>query len=220
MANQLELVYNNLGNMLEAGVPVVKALWTASTAASGRLRKAINNVAHDAFQGESLADSMVKTRQFKRLDIQLIRVGEISGGLTLLFKELANWYGLCNRISRTVKSGMVLPMVQFHFVAIFVPGILWLMSELSGSGNFTGHSAIKLGLGILSLFYIPAVVIFAIVRFTPQTGPLRFLLDAIVQLIPGMSYAFRHLALSRFFRNFQLCLNVGVPIDGEFNSQA
>jgi len=66
LVNQLELVYNNLGNMLEAGVPVVKALRTASTAASGRLRKAINNVAHDASQGESLADSMVKTRQLKR----------------------------------------------------------------------------------------------------------------------------------------------------------
>jgi len=214
LANRLELVYNNLANMLAAGLPVVKALRTAGSAGRRHHSKAFNQLAELASQGEAIADGMEQNRRvFKRMDTQLIRVGEQSGGLPRILKELSKWYGLSNRIQRTIKGRLILPLMQLHFVAIFIPGIMYVMHEFSHNQmGFPADKAIRLGISILSVMYVPALVSFLIVRYTPQTGPLRLTMDFIVQRIPGLGYAFRHLAYARYFRNFQLCLNAGMPI--------
>ncbi len=214
MANKLELIYLNLANMLAAGVPVIKALRTAGSAGKWRHRKAFNRLADLASQGEGLADGMEQNKRvFKRLDAQLVRVGEEAGGLPRILKELSGWYGLSNRLQRTIKARLYFPLMQLHFVAVFVPGILYFMHEFSkGSLGFPADKAISLGLVILSIMYVPALISFLIIRYTPQTGLLRLLLDSIVQFIPILGYAVRHLAYSRYFRNFQLCLNAGMPI--------
>jgi type II secretory pathway component PulF len=214
LANKLEMIYNSLSNMLGAGVPVVKALRTAASAGRRHHRHAFNQLAELASQGESIADGMERNpKVFKVMDTQLIRVGEESGGLPRIIKELSNWYALSNRVQRIIKGRVIFPLLQLHFVAFFVPGILYFMHDFSnGMIGYTADKSIKLCIGILSVLYVPATIGFLIVRFTPQTGPLRVTMDAIVQRIPGISAAFRHLAYARYFRNFQLCLNSGMPI--------
>lgn len=212
MANKLETIYHNLSIMFEAGVPILKALRTAGAAGKSRWQRAFNRLADHAAEGDALADAMSKDpRRFVPLDVQLVRVGEESGNLPLMLRELSGWYALCNRLNRQIRSGLTLPVMIFHFAAIFVPGMDYLTSELTG-GNMTLNDMYWDIIHFLSFMYVPAGIILFIINCTPKTGPLRWLMDLITLQIPFIGYAFKQLALSRFCQNFHLCYSAGVPM--------
>lgn len=212
MANKLEHVYHNLSLMLEAGVPVLKALRHSGAVAKGRLPRTFNALAEQVAEGESIADAMKKHRRvFAPLDVQMIQVGEESGNLPLMVNELSKWYALCNDLNKTILAGMVFPLLIFNFVAILIPGVNYLV-ELINGGNPSVASFVWGVVNILWLLYVPMIVILLIIKFTPKTGPLRWLLDRVSLKIPFLGYALKHLAISRFTRNFCLCYSAGVPM--------
>ena len=214
MANKLELIYLNLGNMLEAGLPVVKALRTAGNVGMWKYRRAFTFLADQAAAGSTIAEAMEQRRGvFRLIDRQLVHVGETSGGLPRILKELGKWYGLNNRIRAEIRSRLMMPLLQYHFVILFVPSILMVMNSFSqGAMGMTQDRAIALGIALASILYVPATFYVLVATFTPQTGPLRYLLDIIVQIIPALGAAMREMAYGRYFRNFELCLKAGVPI--------
>jgi type IV pilus assembly protein PilC len=66
--------------------------------------------------------------------------------------------------------------------------------------------------GILLLFWIPAVIVVLVVRMTPKTGLLRRVLDHIVLRIPVLGTAMYKLALCRFLWVFHAMCKAGVPV--------
>ena len=56
------------------------------------------------------------------------------------------------------------------------------------------------------------MLVLATVNFTPETGPLRYVVDWIGIKIPILGRAVRRLALSRYFRIFNMLFSSGVPI--------
>ena len=212
MANKLEPIYHNLSVMLEAGVPIIKALRHSGQAGQRHWRRAFDALADHVADGDALADAMRKNpRRFVPLDIQLVQVGEESGNLPLMLGELSGWYALRNKLNRIIRSGMTLPVMIFHFAAFFIPGMAYITSSLTG-GSMTMTDVVWKMIHILSWMYVPAATILFIINFTPKTGPLRWLLDLIILKIPCVGYAFKHLALSRFCQNFHLCYSAGVPM--------
>ncbi len=68
-------------------------------------------------------------------------------------------------------------------------------------------------LATLAIFYVPGLIVWGIVRFTPETGPLRALLDGFTLHLPVLGRAMRDLALSRYCRTFEMLYACGsVPI--------
>jgi len=212
LANKLENAYHNLALMLEAGVPILKSLRHSGAVAKGRIPRAFNALADHVAEGDSLADAMEKHRRvFVPLDIQMIQVGEESGNLPLMVQELSKSYALCNKLNKTIFAGMAFPLLIIHFVAFLIPTVRYLKSIILG-GDVTLGSVLWEMIGILSFLYIPICAIICIIKFTPKTGLLRWLLDAISLRIPFVGYALKHMALSRFTRNFCLCYSAGVEM--------
>jgi type II secretory pathway component PulF len=65
--------------------------------------------------------------------------------------------------------------------------------------------------GILMLFWAPAVIIVLIIRTTPKMGQARRVLDRIALRIPGLGSAIHKLAISRFCWAFHMLCKAGVP---------
>lgn len=207
MLSKRSIAYNNLAVMLHAGVPILKALRSASTGLKGKLPQGFRAMAHAAADGDSLADTMTKHPDiFPPLDITMVQVGEISGNLAEFLDSLAKWYQFGHKIKTTICNGMWLPIIVLH-TAAFVPYLPMLFMEF-----MTTREYLKNVVFILSLFYIPTAVILAIIYLTPKTGPLRTILDNFAIKIPLLGKALRHLALSRFCQAFHMLTKTGMDL--------
>jgi type II secretory pathway component PulF len=158
--------------MLEAGVPLLRCLNTITSGLEPRVRKAFAAVADGVSKGNSLAETMrLNPRMFSPLDVMLIDAGETSGNLGEMMGLLARWHELSGRMFRRMLAGLMLPVVVLTIAAFVVPVPKFVLGGWR-VGSYLGGVA-----GILLSFWIPAALIFLIVRATPKTGPFRRALD-------------------------------------------
>lgn len=157
--------------------------------------------------GNSIADVIQKyPRHFKRLDQILIRVGEETGQLSEMFESLSQWYAFRQRTQRVIRTGLILPVVMIHALALIAPIVPFAL------GGFHVGVYVQTMAGILAMFYIPTLLILGIIVFTPRYGPLRRLWDGFLMAVPLLGKAIRDLDLCRFSRVFSITYQAGIPI--------
>ncbi len=207
MSNSLALAYHNLSIMLDAGVPLLRSLNTLSSGLKPRMRAAFLRLADSVSKGNTLAETMTKSPNiFNPLDVMLIQAAETSGSLPESFKLLSEWHEFSGRIAKKMLSGMTLPVLLIHATAFIAPFPGFVLGDWQIGPYLT--SAVT----ILLLFYIPAAIIFIILRMTPKTGLFRRLLDRLTLRIPLLGRAVYKLALSRYCWVFHMLTKAGVPI--------
>jgi type IV pilus assembly protein PilC len=193
--------------MLDAGMPVLKALETTTAGLKGSLKNSFANLAKGASEGNSLAETMRKHPWvFAPIDIMLVEAAETSGNLPQSLKLLSQWYDFCNRLKHILLSGLLLPAAIITIAAPIMP----LPGLVLGQITFINYF-LQL-LVTLATFYVPFIIIIAIYRLLPNTGLLRRVLDNVVIRIPGLGQAIRKLALSRYCRTFNMLYEAGIPI--------
>jgi type II secretory pathway component PulF len=207
MSRKLAVSYYNLSIMLDAGMPVIKALETTTAGATGNLKKAFAALAKGTSKGDSIAETMKKFPwTFAPIDVMLVEVAEASGNLPKSFKHLSQWYEFRIRLKHIIISGLMLPLAILHIAAFIIPLPPLVLGQLSVGGFLLRV------LGTLAAFYIPLVVIIAVLRLMPNKGQLRRIFDTAILWIPGLGQAIRQLSISRFCRAFNLLYEAGIPI--------
>ena len=207
MSNSLALAYHNLSIMLDAGVPILRSLNTLSSGLKPRMQAAFLRLADSVSKGNTLAEEMTQSPNiFNPLDVMLIQAAEKSGSLPESFKLLSEWHEFSSRIAKKMLSGMSMPVLLIHATAFIAPFPGFVMGDWQIGPYLT--SAVT----ILLLFYIPAAIIFIILRMTPKTGLFRRLLDRLTLKIPLLGRAVYKLALSCYCWVFHMLTKAGVPI--------
>ncbi len=207
MPKSLAMAYDNLSTMLDAGVPLLRSLNTIASGLEPRMKKAFLAVADGVSKGNPLAETMSQNRRvFSPLDIMLIDAGETSGNLAELVSLLAGWHEMSRRMLRKMLAGLLLPVLILTIAAFVIPLPNYILGN-QRMGDFLLNVV-----GILLLFWIPAVIVVLVVRMTPKTGLLRRVLDHIVLRIPVLGTAMYKLALCRFLWVFHALCKAGVPL--------
>jgi type IV pilus assembly protein PilC len=207
VANSLALAYHNLSIMLDAGVPLLRSLNTVSSGLDPHTRVAFLRLAQSASKGNTLAETMTQSPSiFNPVDVTIIQAAETSGNLPESFKILSEWHEFSGRIRKKMLSGMFLPIFLLHATAFIVPFPGFVLGDWQIKPYLI--SAAK----ILLVLYIPAAIIFIILRMTPKTGLFRRLLDRLTLKIPLLGRAVYKLALSRYCWVFHMLTKAGIPI--------
>jgi len=207
MVKGLGPAYYNLSTLLDAGVPLLRSLRTVGAGLKGPLQQAFEQLTQAISKGTPLAEAMgMRPGVFVRLDIMIIHAAETSGNLGEALGLLAKWYEFSQRVRRRILAGLALPIVLIHLTALIAPFPAFVVG-----GWYIGPYIFSV-LGILSLFYVPAAIIVAIMRFTPPSGPARKTLDQVSLRIPVLGKALYKLALSRYSWVFHMLSKAGVPI--------
>lgn len=205
MADSRINLYHNLSTMLNAGVPIIRAIQNVQK--QGRFGRLFKKIEVHVASGMSLADIIeLYHREFKPLDRALISIGEQTGQVAEMLEQLSQWYAFRQRLANTMKIGAVLPIFYVHFAALTLPIVPFAL------GGWDKMVYIKGVLGILGAFYIPALLIAGIIYLTPRQGILRYILDSILVYTPVAGKAFRELSLSRYCKTFSIMYKAGVPI--------
>jgi len=127
---QVARVSRLLGTLLTGGIPLTRALETASESmGSGLLRGALVSAKGRVHEGQSLTDSLLQTGIFPPLAIEMVRVGESTGALPAMLESVAEFFdeevqtkttALLNLVEPAIMIGMGI-FVAFVLISLYLP---------------------------------------------------------------------------------------------------
>lgn len=222
-ARDLGVMYEQLADLLRAGVPMLRALQTlARTNTNARLRAILEQIAADVAEGEALADAMARQPQvFNELQNAMVRAGERGGFLEDVLADMSVYLERQDELRAKVRGAMIYPAL-LTIVGIFAVGIclIWLVPKFQPlfknmplplpsrvlfalSDALVNQWLISLSVGVL-------VLIGLIGFMRTERGRSQW---AWLQLkIPVVGNAILMVAITRFCRILGTMLASGVPI--------
>jgi len=213
-----------LATMVEAGVPLVKALEQLATGEKLIFKKIITSVADDISHGNTFSDSIARhPGAFSNLFVSICHAGEVAGALDKVLDQLATYMEYTEALRGKVVSAMRYPTFIFGFVALLVAGILWKLVPVF-EGLYSGFGA-KLPGPTLALVNIsdtfrtnlPLVLLLTLAlfigfRMAMMTEKFKFLFHKYLLYLPIFGIILKKNIWSVFSRTMALLLEAGTPI--------
>jgi type IV pilus assembly protein PilC len=113
-----------LSTLLSGGIPLVQGLQTAADSlGTALLRKTLERAAQLVREGQSLSSSLVATKVFPPLSIDMIEVGESTGALPVMLSSVAEFYEEDVNTTMGAALSLVEPAIMI-FMGIFVAFVL------------------------------------------------------------------------------------------------
>jgi type II secretory pathway component PulF len=208
-------LYHQLGSMITAGVPLIKAMEMASVNPAARAsRKTFLELIQHLQSGLTFSESMTHVQGWlPEFDIALLSVGESSGRLDASFKLLANYYTVRAKIIRDTIAGLVVTVATLHVFLLVFPLGLWIAfaqgifnSDYARCLPFLVEKAVVFGAGYGMVF----LLIYA--GQGKRGEQWRSLLESFMAPIPLLGTARKYLVLSRLAAALEALIGAGVSI--------
>lgn len=202
--SRMQIYYDSLATMLHSGLPIEKALSVIADETNNRqIRELAGFTISGIRNGLALSDIMLqRPGDFKRLDTAMVKAGEASGRLDLIFSTLARIYKDHLDNIMQLLSATAYPALLLH-AGFIIPAFPSLVLE--GFGAFAGSALLSIAilwtaLGLLLFLHISAWHTFCPVLYGEFLSKISFgLLDKII--------------LSRFLCSFSALFSSGVRVN-------
>lgn len=124
-ARNLSVFFEDMANMLHAGIAINETI-VALRGSSGlvQLTKALDSIGNGLKDGFSLAASFDKTKSFPGLVISMLKVGEKSGNLEKVLRDLSRHYSREADFIAGLKNALIYPFIVFSMLI----GIMFYIS--------------------------------------------------------------------------------------------
>ncbi len=222
---ELALFTRQFATVLNAGLPIVKALETLATQQKNEyFKEVLIEIRKKVEGGQSLSESLAEyPKVFNNLYIQIVRSGESSGNLDEVLRRLAEYLEKILAIKSKVKHAMIYPSV-IVLVTIVVISILMIFvipkfAELFKEAGQTLPLPTQFLLDISKnfkkffLIFVMAVIVFILgLRYYRKTEKGVYTTDKLLLKIPLFGELFHKSALSRLARTLANLIGAGVPL--------
>jgi general secretion pathway protein F len=217
------ILYEQLADLLRAGVPVLRALKVLSEqAASPALARVLKEVHDDVAGGATLADALDRhPNAFSHLHVSMIRAGEKGGFIEEVLTRVAEFVRRQDELRNKFLGSMIYPCVLLMggltaitiLMIVVVPKIRplleaqnlpWPTRVVFGASDLIGHHYLELLGGII-------VALMVIVGFMQSTLGRRLWAQLQLRAV-GFGKIYTMVALCRFCRIFGTLLANGIPI--------
>lgn len=220
---QIARAYQQLADLLRAGVPLLRALrLLGRNRSSPRLAAVISSIAEQVSQGERLADAMAKhPRIFPPVQIAMVRAGERGAFLEQVLSRLGTFLSHQADVRAKVVGNLIYPIVLLVVGAgVVVASLVFFVPKFK---DF--YKTIELPiptrmlLGASDLFVErwgwliigTALVAVGTVYILKRPTVRRRIADAAVRL-PTLGPLLRGIAAARFARTLGTLLENGIPL--------
>lgn len=211
----LAMFFRQFATMLAAGVPIYQALETLGNQRGGsaRLRRVLNEIRNSILAGERLADAFDKhPAMFSPIIRAMIRVGETSGALENILRQIANYLENELELRRLLSRVTFYPKLVLFF-AILIPGLIPALITMVGA---QGGAPVGETLAGIAWTYIKILVailgVWAVFRLAMQAQGFRYAWGLLTVSLPWIGFTVRQLALARFARALSALYGAGLPL--------
>lgn len=212
----------SMGRMLEAGVPIRKALRTSSShATDSRLTEVVDDALDCVAKGDDLTTAFSRhEHRMPRLFLDLVNVGEKTGAMPEVFAALADYYEANVNRMREFRSQIAWPLIQL-FAAILVIGLVIYILGIIGQSGAGGDQMDILGLGLMgtegairwfAMTFGTIGLTWAGYVILNRSASGQQAIHPFLMVIPGIGYCMRCFAIARFSWCFALTQQAGMSI--------
>ena len=222
---EIILFYRQLALLLESGIDIITSLELLRSQASSRtLNRVLGEVIADLHSGSQLSAALGKhPRTFPPICCQSLRVGEQTGNLEVMLRQIADYVEKGAVTTKSLKSALMMPIIT-AVVAIGVIGIL-VTVVLPAFGNLYSSIGAELplmtrillgvssklqsyGIYLLLAIFIAAGLAFAYIK-TPDG---RYKWDKLLLSLPLLGRINHLNELARCCRSISLLYRAGLPL--------
>ncbi len=143
-----------LSAYIKAGIPLAEAVKIISEQ-SKRVeeKKTWKAIVYDITMGESFSNAMEKRGQtFPKLLINMVKTAEMTGNLTEVLDDMANYYLETEKTRKQMISAMMYPAIVFVFSITVITFILmWVVPQFTNMYNDLGSSVPSITIFIINV---------------------------------------------------------------------
>jgi type IV pilus assembly protein PilC len=214
----------NLANLLDAGIPILRALSIQSRFGRAAFRDVLRDVIKELEKGLRLSEACAKyPKVFPNFYVYLLKTGEEVGNLAQVLKDIATSMERDEAIARKVKGSLAYPAFVMLLavgaivvmLTVVVPAITSMFKEfgtglppmtrgLIAVGDFFSGNIIYMILGVVVI-----VIVIVLYTRTPSGKKNR---DRFILKIPVIGGATLKGGLARFNRNMGMLIGGGVSL--------
>ena len=220
----LSLFSRQMSAMLNAGIPLTRALFTLSRQVTNKsLGDALNDIAGNVEGGISFSEALKGYPDvFNELYVNMISAGETGGNLEETLNRLSNQLQKDKELRDNIKSASFYPAAVFSFAIIILFAMLFFLVPI-----FVGffppdvdlplptQIIISLSDGLQAYWYIvfPVIVlIFFGLRAYAKSEVGKRTLDRLKFRIPVFGELIRKSVVASFARTFSTMMATGLPV--------
>jgi general secretion pathway protein F len=213
-----------LGNLLESGLPIDRALYVLSEHSEKKaLRAIIKEVYIDIQKGNTLSNAMAKHKIFPRLYINMIKAGEAGGIIEVVIKRLVVFLETSINFKKEIVSALIYPalltIVGGLAVAVLmlyvIPNFASIFSDMGQALPLPTMVLIRVSSLFASYWWVLIGVIIGLillVRGYARTAEGKNYIDNLKLRLPVLNKVSMKFIIARFSRTFGTLLQSGVPI--------
>lgn len=224
-ANHISVMTRELATLLQAGLPLDKALQTlAEVATTPEVKSLVNNIYAEVQGGASLSDAMESQGTgFNRLYLNMVRAGEAGGALEVVLQRLSDYLERSAEMRSTIISALIYPLI---LVVIAITSVIALMIfvvpqfvPLFDDAGQTLPLITQLVFNAAELFQTywwlcPVFIVAGLWGFnTLMKNPTKkHQWDMFIVSLPLYGELITQIEIARFCRTLGTLLNNGVPL--------
>jgi len=219
------MLYRQLALLLESGLDIVTALELLRVQMANRiLKKVMQDIVTDLRGGNSLSSAMAKhPKVFSKLALQSIKVGEQSGDIETILRQIADYTQKELNAAKGVKGALTYPIIAAIATVIVVVILVGFVLPTFGKMYAQmGAKLPKLTLMLLSLsgimrhyglYMLGGIALITIVISAYiKTEKGKYQLDKFVLKLPLMGRVVHLKELARCCRSISLLFHAGLPL--------
>jgi len=221
---ELILFFRSVGGMLQAGLPLARALAVMGREArTVPLRRAVEKAEADINKGSSFADALTRSSIFPATSVAMVRAGEEGGNLSQVLLLVADELEKGHELVRKVRGAMIYPAIIISvmigvgvlMLIYVVPSLTSTFAELKielpwSTKLLIGASAFLTGNAVLLLLGLVAFVV-GFIFFARSPFGSRFL-DAVALRIPFVGSLIVETNAARVSRTLATLLTAGISL--------
>jgi len=225
MPAEIIIFYQQLALLIESGVDITTALeLLQGQTSSNALKAVLGDVVRDLRGGDQLSTSLSRHPEiFPPIHWRSIRIGEQTGGLEIMLRQIAEYMEREAAAAKGVKNALTYPIIA-SIVAVVVIGVLVtfvlpafgaLYTSLGAELPLLTKMLIQIS-GVLQsygIYLILAVFILAGLAYVyVKTTEGRYKLDKLVLRLPLVGRVSHLKELARCCRSVSLLFRAGLPL--------
>ena len=218
-----------LATLLQAGLPLVRALRTLERQAKGnkpQLNKVLGNLADQVEGGATFSEALAgHPKSFNKLYVSMVRAGEASGAMEIVLVRLAEFMEKAQRIAGKVKSAMMYPAAVLFIAGTITAGLMIFIvpkfskmfaemlpgEPMPAITEFVVAASNMLANHAISVIIAGAVIIF-VIKMLLKTSWGAFGFDWVLLKCPPFSALVVRNASARFCRTLGTLMASGVAV--------
>ena len=215
-----------LSTYIKAGIPLVDAVKIiAQQARKVNQRQAYQRLLYNLLKGDNLSDAMDKQDNvFPALLINMVRSAEMTGDLTSILDDMADYYESIEQVKKQMKSAMTYPIIVIVLaIGVLVFMLLYLVPQFVDLYEDQGASLPAITLFIINMSnflknnYIVILTIIALIVIViwycyTRIKSFRTIVQKIGMRLPGIGNIIIYKEVYNFTKTFASLINHGVFI--------